>query len=126
VTASPTRTRPRPRSRRDPTIVEPFLSWFEHATESVLEALTTTPAETEVWTWGADFTGTSPNTGNTYDQPTPLVADASRAVPSFVARADAAELDLWLWGRGDVARIEVEGDRDAFTRLTEIVERGTQ
>jgi uncharacterized protein (TIGR03083 family) len=180
---------------------------FGHATESLLEALATTPAATEVWTWGADqhvafvsrwqahealmhridaelvtaaataldarlasdgvdvaltiayadlpswstftpdggtglvtardtgtawsvalgrFTGTSPNTGKTYDQPTLVVVDTSPAVPSFSVRADAVDLDLWLWGRSDAARIEVEGDRDAFARLAEIVDGGIQ
>jgi uncharacterized protein (TIGR03083 family) len=184
-----------------------LLALSEQATERLLDALSTTPSETAVWTWGADqnvafvirwqaheaamhrvdaelvigaataldaqlasdgvdaaltivhadlpvwstfepdgstglveardtkatwslalgrFTGTSPNTGKTYDQLTLVVGGASPAAPSFIARADAADLDLWLWGRGDRARVEVAGDRDAIDRLTEIVDRGIQ
>jgi uncharacterized protein (TIGR03083 family) len=72
------------------------------------------------------FTGTSPNTGKTYDMATLMVGAGSGTAPSFTVRGVAADLDLWLWGRADAAHIEVEGDHDAFARLAEIVERGIQ
>jgi uncharacterized protein (TIGR03083 family) len=72
------------------------------------------------------FTGTSPNSGTTYDMDTLLVIDDPRAATSFTVRADAAQLDTWLWGRGAASALEVEGDRDAFARLEQIVARGVQ
>jgi uncharacterized protein (TIGR03083 family) len=184
-----------------------LLALFAHATASLLEALTTTPRETEVWTWAADqrvafvirwqahealmhridaelvngaatpiepalasdgidaaltlvhgdlpswstftpdgtsgliearhpettwsielgrFTGTSPNTGNTYDRDMLVVVDGNQPTRSFTVRADAAELDRWLWGRAPATHLEVDGAPDAFARLEQLVAAGIQ
>ena len=39
---------------------------------------------------------------------------------------DAAQLDTWLWGRGAAGPLQVDGDREAFARLEQIVARGVQ
>jgi uncharacterized protein (TIGR03083 family) len=70
------------------------------------------------------FSGTSPNTGKTYDMDTFIVVDRAEHVPSFTVRGSAGDLDAWLWGRRPVDRLAVDGDRDAFTRLEQIVSRG--
>jgi uncharacterized protein (TIGR03083 family) len=180
---------------------------FDHATETLLAALTATPGATAVWTWAPDqnvafvirwqahealmhridaelvlgnataldarlasdgveaalayvhgdlpawstftpdgttalldardtattwsialgrFTGTSPNTGNTYDRDMFVVVERAQPTRSFTVRADAADLDCWLWGRAPATRLELDGDRDAFARLQQIVDVGVQ
>ena len=183
-----------------------LLARFGQATAALLEAITTTPGDTEVWTWSDDhsvnfvrrrqahealihrldaelvasdptpmdrdlasdgvdevlatmlgdlpswatftpdgttgavetidtyrtwslvfgrFSGTSPNTGNIYDMDT-IVVDGAGDEPAFTARGSAAELDAWLWGRGPVGGLLLDGDRHAFTRLEQIVSRGIE
>jgi uncharacterized protein (TIGR03083 family) len=55
------------------------------------------------------FRGTSPNTGNTYDEPAILLGSVT-ATPSVTISGSGADLDLWLWGRGTTERLRVEGD----------------
>jgi uncharacterized protein (TIGR03083 family) len=183
-----------------------LLALFGQATAALLDAITTTPGETEVWTWADDhsvnfvrrrqahealihrldaelvaadqtavdrdlasdgvdevltivhsdlpswatfipdgttgtvettdtdrtwtlafgrFSGTSPNTGKVYDMDT-VVVDGAPHEPAFIARGNATALDAWLWGRGPVASLHVDGDSSAFTRLEQIVSRGVE
>jgi uncharacterized protein (TIGR03083 family) len=189
-----------------PDDFEGLLALFGQATAALLEAITSTPGDTEVWTWADDhsvnfvrrrqahealihrldaelvaadptpvdrdlasdgvdevlatmhgdlpswatftpdgttgtvettdtdltwslgfgrFSGTSPNTGTVYDMDT-IVVDGTGDEPAFTARGNAAELDAWLWGRGPVAGLLVDGDHNAFTRLEQIVARGIE
>lgn len=182
-----------------------LLALFERATAELIDALTTTPGETEVWTWAADhsvdfvrrrqahealvhrldaelvvddmseldrdlasdgvdevltlvhgdlpgwamftpeditgaieasdtraswrvafgrFVGTGPDSGKLYDMDAIRVVATAEHDASFTARGNAADLDAWLWGRAPVERLEVDGDRDAFARLEQIVARG--
>lgn len=55
------------------------------------------------------FTGTSPNTGKDYDDPAVVLCDAI-AGPTATVQGVAADLDLWLWGRGSVKTLQVIGD----------------
>ncbi len=190
-----------------PTDRDALLALFGDATDALLEALSTTPRDTAVWTWSADprvafvirwqahealmhridaelvigdrsaidpqlasdgidaaltivhgdlpewstftpdgatgrlvardtgaawdialgrFTGTSPNTGNTYDRDILLVVEPPEVEPAFIVRADAADLDGWLWGRGPATRLDIDGDHDAFARLQQVVDLGMQ
>lgn len=63
------------------------------------------------------FRGTGPDSGTAYDMETVLAG--SPGEPSVVLRGTAVQLDLWLWGRGQVAALEVTGDRT----LAEFVRR---
>jgi uncharacterized protein (TIGR03083 family) len=189
-----------------PDDYQALLALFEQATAALIDAVTTTPGETPVWTWAADrsvnfvrrrqahealihrvdaelvigdptaidpdlatdgvdealavmhgdlppwstftpdgttgvveandrqrawslafgrFAGTSPNTGNVYDMDT-LVVDGAEHAPAFTVRGTAADLDAWFWGRAPLERLEVDGDRNAFARLQQIVDRGVQ
>ncbi|MFP5346498.1 MAG: maleylpyruvate isomerase family mycothiol-dependent enzyme [Actinomycetes bacterium] len=77
----------------------------------------------------ARFTGTSPNTGKTYDEPTlHVLDDASVAGPDADCTVEgaAADLDLWLWGRKSTDDLDITGDRAAFERLEQAVAAGVQ
>jgi uncharacterized protein (TIGR03083 family) len=79
-----------------------------------------------VWDIGfARFRGTSPNTGKAYDEdvltvPTPVTPAA------FTVSGTAADLDRWLWGRGDLHDLKASGDADALERFTAIIASGVQ
>lgn len=55
------------------------------------------------------FTGTSPSSGTTYDDPA-LLLRPIRETASVMITGSAADLDLWLWGRGSADDLEVTGD----------------
>lgn len=62
--------------------------------------------------WALDvgrFKGTSPISGTTYDFPAVSLI-APPAAPTAVLRGTAADLDLWLWGRGPLDPITVTGE----------------
>lgn len=55
------------------------------------------------------FTGTSPVTGNTYDDPA-VVLQPIEGIPAVTISGPGTDLDLWLWGRGTPVELSVEGD----------------
>jgi uncharacterized protein (TIGR03083 family) len=68
--------------------------------------------------------GTSPNTGNSYDEPICEVAELEGFSADATVRGEAAALDAWLWGRKDAAALDVDGDRAAFEQLQHVVSQG--
>ena len=71
------------------------------------------------------FKGTSPNSGNDYDFPALMLTDHLEE-PSVVLRGAASALDLWLWGRGPLDQITVEGDAGVAANLRAAAADGTQ
>ncbi len=99
-------------------------SWSTFTSDGTLAAVETTDTGAA---WGLTFgrfTGTSPNTGTTYDDDIFVVADTLEAAPAFTLRGKAGDLDAWLWSRAGEDRVEVVGDRTAFGRLAAIVSQG--
>ena len=79
-------------------------------------------------TWGAAFgkmKGTSPNTETTYDLPA-LTVGIDAVEPNVVISGGAADLDLWLWGRGTQDVLDVSGDQSLAPRLRELMAEATQ
>jgi hypothetical protein len=72
------------------------------------------------------FRGTSPTSGNTYDLAALELVDDGVADPHAVIRGEAADIDLWLWGRGAVDRLRVEGDPGVADRIRETAAESTQ
>jgi len=70
------------------------------------------------------FTGTSPDTGTTYDERTAEVLDDAAGPPSARVVGTAADLDRWVWNRGGT--VETSGDEAALARLVEVVRAGIQ
>ncbi len=78
--------------------------------------------------WELEFgrmTGTSPDTGRTYDVVALEVLDRLDR-PTTTISAPALELDLWMWGRADHAALTVTGDPLGASRLRELVVDTTQ
>jgi len=71
------------------------------------------------------FTGTSPNTGKTYDDPVLRVLDQSELNPGFVVQGDAATVDAWLWRR-EIGPVEISGDPAAYEHLERVLANGVQ
>ncbi len=72
------------------------------------------------------FSGTSPVTGNEYtDLLTFEVADPSPSITASIS-GDAAAVDLWLWGRGPLEDLTVEGDTALAATLREAAKESTQ
>lgn len=71
------------------------------------------------------MTGTSPSTGRTYDIPA-LDSATSDAAPGTTVAGAAADLLLWLWGRGPIDALTVDGDPDGADRLRAAVVESTQ
>lgn len=72
------------------------------------------------------WTGTSPNTGTSYDEAICEVAEAEGFVADASVRGRAADLDAWVWGRADAGALTIEGDRELFDALQEVVSQGIQ
>jgi uncharacterized protein (TIGR03083 family) len=79
-------------------------------------------------TWGAAFgqmQGTSPNSGKTYDIPA-LTVGMNAVSPNAAVSGTAADLDLYLWGRGSLDGLTVEGDATVVPRLRQLMHEATQ
>jgi len=68
--------------------------------------------------------GTSPNTGNSYDEPICEVAEADGFTADATVRGRAADLDAWVWGRAGAESLTVDGDRTAFDQLQAVIDQG--
>ncbi len=76
--------------------------------------------------WGlrfGRFEGTSPTTGSTYDLDSAVADDRAPATTRLSGSAEA--LDLWIWGRGAVDDLVVDGDASLVGRLRSIAAEDT-
>jgi uncharacterized protein (TIGR03083 family) len=71
------------------------------------------------------MTGTSPNSGRSYDLPAASLAEAATPVDGEVA-GPAWALDRWLWGRGEMEELTVRGYSEHVDRLRALVVDATQ
>jgi uncharacterized protein (TIGR03083 family) len=102
-------------------------SWGAFTPDGTHGAIATTDTLAEWTIEFGRFVGTGPDSGNRYDLDSFVVIDRGTGLePVFTARGKAADLDAWLWGRGPVSAIGVDGDRDGFTRFEQIVARGVE
>jgi uncharacterized protein (TIGR03083 family) len=71
------------------------------------------------------FSGTGPESGKVYDDPTLLVLEEP-VTPDVTVRGPAAVVNTWLWRRGDAQALEqqldIEGDRDVFERFRRVLQ----
>ena len=75
-----------------------------------------------VWVQLGRFTGTDPDSDTSYDEPDIAVVADPGTPPDVIVTGAAVDLDLWLWRRGDDARIEVAGDRAVYDRFRDCVD----
>lgn len=78
--------------------------------------------------WGLrtmTWTGTSTYSGKTYSDEPGLIADPAEMPDTFVT-ADALDLDLWLWGRGDLVEEGISGDQSLVGYVRSVAAEATQ
>ena len=69
--------------------------------------------------------GTPPDSGTTLDLPA-LDAAGAGARPDATIRGRAADVLLWLWGRGPLAPLTVTGDATVAARLRTLIAEATE
>lgn len=70
------------------------------------------------------FQGTSPRSGTTYDEEAIRVVSTGSA--TTVVSGAAADLDRWLWGRGSIEQLQIEGDVGAAKWIRTAARHATQ
>jgi uncharacterized protein (TIGR03083 family) len=75
-----------------------------------------------IWVQTGRFVGTDPDVGVSYDEnDISVVADPGTDADTVI-EGRAAELDTWLWRRGDDSEITVHGDRGTYDHFREAVD----
>ena len=69
-----------------------------------------TDQEESVWVETGRFTGTDPDDGRVYDEHDISKVEPRPCEPHVVVSGAAADLDAWLWRRGDDSAISASGD----------------
>ena len=72
------------------------------------------------------FQGTSPSSGTEYDDPAVVIGEKPAGHPTARMTGRAADLDRWLWGRGDLTHVQVVGDNDAVSWIRAAAAAATQ
>ncbi len=73
-----------------------------------------------------EFTGTSSNTGTSYDLDALDLPLEAPSEPNARIEGGAGALDAWLWGRGDLSALEVIGDQAIPARIPAQAVESTQ
>ncbi len=79
--------------------------------------------------WGLELgllVGTSPDSGKTYQSPAIRLLDGVVGDPDVSIEGPPDALDLWLWGRGAIDRIALNGDPALAHFVREAARDGTQ
>lgn len=80
-------------------------------------------AGTSVWVQLGVFSGTSPDGVERAGEPDLHVVPPPGAEADAVVSGRAADLDAWLWHRGDDSGIHITGDRDVYARARLVLEQ---
>lgn len=83
----------------------------------------TTDTGTSVWVQLGAFSGTSPDGVERAGEPDLHVVPAPGTAADAVVSGTAADLDAWLWHRGDDSGIHVTGDKDVYARARLVLEQ---
>jgi uncharacterized protein (TIGR03083 family) len=93
--------------------------------EDGLVRVDTTDTGEQFWLRFGVFSGTSPESGTSYDGEEDfhvVPAPEGDVEPEVVIDGPAAALDLWLWHRGDDRAISVAGDEAMLARFRAVVD----
>jgi uncharacterized protein (TIGR03083 family) len=98
-------------------------SWGRFTPDGTAVRVETSDTE-DRWILGfGRFTGTSPDTGNVYDQDATRVEElVPEARIGTTVRGTAWDLDRWLWGRGPADPLWLGGDVSVAHRLRAVAE----
>lgn len=99
--------------------------WASFSTTELVVALETTDTGEEWMVELGRMVGTSPRSGRSYDEPTTTLVEAGSHAADALVRGSAADLDLWLWNRGN-AGIDRSGDQDALDGVAALIAAGVQ
>jgi hypothetical protein len=89
--------------------------WGSFSEDDAVLTLTATDTSSS---WVCRFgrmSGTSPDSGKTYDVDAISIDDTATSTGDIAA--EAGSLDLWLWGRAEDVPLEITGDRGLAQRL---------
>ncbi len=101
-------------------------AWGSFTSSSIAGRVRTTDTGGEWLVELGRFTGTSPNTGTSYDEPSLTVATNSGPEPTFTVSASARDLDAWVWNRPTPDGVRVEGSDADFARFEAVIVAGVQ
>ncbi|MDF1603289.1 maleylpyruvate isomerase family mycothiol-dependent enzyme [Nocardioides sp. YIM 152315] len=82
-----------------------------------------TDRDASIWVETGRFTGTDPDDGTTHDEGDISKVEPRGAEPDAVVSGPAADLDTWLWRRGDDAAITVTGDETVYAHFRACVDQ---
>jgi len=99
--------------------------WAGFSTTGKVLALETTDTGDAWMVELGRMVGTSPRSGRSYDEPTTTPVEAGSRTADALVRGSAADLDLWLWNRGNLG-IERSGDQAALDGLATLIAGGMQ
>lgn len=102
--------------------VPPWASWSPE--EATVALRSTDTGDRHVLVLGR-MTGTSPDSGRTYDMDAAELLDEPAAAADVEIVGTAWDLDRWLWGRGDDRTIDATGDTEVLSRFRAIVAEAT-
>ena len=95
-----------------------------HPGEHVVEFVTSDTARSWPVLLGR-WTGTGPQSGREFDEPTGMAIDDDSIAPTARVRGSAADLDRWLWTRGG-SDVERTGDAAVLAVVDEIIADGVE
>lgn len=100
-------------------------TWGEFTPSSDTVALEATDADRRWMVTLGSMSGTSPNTGNVYED-LPALMEGADGGPTARLTGSASDLDGWLWGRIPLDRLGVEGSESAVASLRATIADATQ
>ncbi|MEO9140433.1 MAG: maleylpyruvate isomerase family mycothiol-dependent enzyme [Jatrophihabitans sp.] len=100
-------------------------SWSTFTSSGGPGLLHCTDTDTRVLVATGTWSGSSPDTGTTYDTE-PCLQIVDDVEPTFTVSAPAADLDAWLWNRAGFEPVTVSGRDADFQRLQGLVDAGVQ
>ena len=96
--------------------VEPLPDWATYEPDGATAII---DIEDDPASWTIDlgrFMGTNPGTGKVHNDPALRFVDTANR-PSSAIRGSGTDVDLWLWGRGPLDPLTVEGNLDVVHQI---------
>ncbi len=92
--------------------------WATYATVPHVVEVAITDTTESIFVKPGAFSGTSPNSGNVYENEGMIEVLANPEPANATIAGSAADLVLWLWDRADDSRLMISGDGDAIAAFS--------